>query len=197
MRKVVMLAAVAATLALAGAAHAGCWASAGISPLPTGIEAGAVWAVDVTVLQHGRTPMPDAKPAVLITNAKTGETRTVSAQPTSTVGVYRADVTFPSGGSWNIAVKDGFPVAECASTHTFGAYTIGGGTATPVPPAPEPAAAPTPAEPAPAAAAPAGVGSDGSSALWPIAGGVGGALALAALAAFAVRARHRALPTGS
>lgn len=190
MRKVVMLAAVAATLALAGPAHAGCWATAGISPLPTAVEAGKVWTVDVTVLQHGRTPMPDAMPAVVITNSKTGASQTIAAKPTNTVGVYRADVTFPSGGSWDVAVKDGFPVAECATTHTFGSYTIGGdGGSTPAAPTPKPAPAAA-AEPPPAAVAPASGGGDGSSALWPIVGGVGGALALAVLAALAIRARE-------
>jgi hypothetical protein len=187
MRKVVMLATAVAALAFAGAAQAGCWATAGISPLPKAIDAGGVWTVDVTVLQHGRTPMPDAKPSVVITNATTGETRTVPAQPTSTVGVYRADVTFPGGGSWDVAVNDGFPVAECASTHTFGAYTIGGGDGTPAAPASDPA--PTPAEPAPLAAR-ADTSGEGSSVMWPIIGGVGGALALAVLAAFAMRARE-------
>lgn len=178
MRGAVMLVAVAAVLGLAGAAQAGCWATAGISPLPTAVEAGGVWAVDVTVLQHGRTPMPDAKPEVVITNAKTGETQTIAALPTSAVGVYRADVTFPSAGSWDVAVNDGFPVAECATTHTFGAYAIGGGGA-PATPAPEPAPA----------AVPAGPSADGSSVVWPVVGGVAGALALAALAAFVMRAR--------
>ncbi len=179
MRGAVMLVAVAAVLALAGAARAGCWATAGISPLPTAVEAGGVWAVDVTVLQHGRTPMPDAKPEVVITNAKTGETQTIAALPTSAVGVYRAEVTFPSAGSWDVAVNDGFPWAECATTHTFGAYTIGGGDTTPAAPAPEPAPA----------AVPAGPSGEPSSVVWPVVGSVAGALALAALAAFAVRAR--------
>jgi hypothetical protein len=185
-----MLTAVVTTLAFAGAAHAGCWATAGISPLPTAVEAGQVWRVDVTVLQHGRTPMPDAKPAVVITSATSGESRTIAARPTSSVGIYRADVAFPSGGSWDVAVKDGFPVPECAATHTFGSFTIGGEGSTPAAPGPEPAAAALPAEPPPAAAVPVSTGDGGSSALWPILGGVGGALALAVLAAVAMRARE-------
>lgn len=135
----VFLVAVAAAFVLAGAAQAGCWSTAGIDPLPKNVAAGQTWTVDVTILQHGRTPMPDAKPAVVITNGSAGTERRFPATATAETGRYQAEVIFPSEGSWAVAVYDGFPVAECAQTHTFGSFTIGapgGGGATP-PSAPE------------------------------------------------------------
>ena len=54
-------------LALAGVAQAGCMATVGLSSTPkAGLAAGTPWVVTIRVLQHGRTPMPDAKPEVRI-----------------------------------------------------------------------------------------------------------------------------------
>jgi hypothetical protein len=146
----VFLIAFTASLALAGAAQAGCWATAGVDPLPENVGAGETWAVDVTILQHGRTPMTDAQPVVVITNGGTGTTREFPAARTSRPGLYQAEVVFPSEGTWAIAVDDGFPVAECAQTHTFGSFTIEAPGAGPTePPTPEPA----PAVPLPTVAA--------------------------------------------
>ena len=55
-----------------------------------------------------------------------GKKQTFAATQTETVGTYRANVTFPSAGTWNYAVNDGFPVAECAMTHFFAPVEIGG-----------------------------------------------------------------------
>jgi len=74
--------------------------------------------VTVRVLQHGRTPMPDAKPEVRIRNAA-GTLFVFKARKTAVVGSYRARVVFPKAGRYSLRVYDGFPVAECARTHTF------------------------------------------------------------------------------
>jgi hypothetical protein len=77
--------------------------------------------------------MADATPAVLLPNAQTGEQlRFPATLVDPTAGRYTADVVFPAGGSWSMAVHDGFPEAECATTHTFGTFAIAG---SPVPPA--------------------------------------------------------------
>lgn len=117
-------AAAAAALALAGVAQAGCMATVGLSSLPKpGLAAGQPWVVTVRVLQHGRTPMPDAKPQVRIRNAA-GRLFRFAARPTATVGSYRARVVFPRAGRYSLAVYDGFPVAECARVHTFRSVVI-------------------------------------------------------------------------
>ena len=120
MKKLLMLGLVAvAALALAGVAQAGCWSTVGIDPLPpAGLRAGEPWVVTIRVMQHGRTPIPDAKPEVRIRNGA-GTLFVFKGRKTATVGSYRARVVFPAAGRYSLAVYDGFPVAACARVHTF------------------------------------------------------------------------------
>jgi hypothetical protein len=110
-------------LALAGAAQAGGWATVGIEPLPDGASAGREWAVQVTVLQHGVTPLEGVRPVVGITGPA-GDRREFGAEATSEPGVYRANVVFPKAGRWTVDVHDGFTQFGGAQTHTFGAFEI-------------------------------------------------------------------------
>ncbi len=120
----VLVAAVVAAFALAGVAQAGCMATVGLSSMPKpGLQAGKPWVVTIRVLQHGRTPMPDARPEVRIRNAA-GKLFTFKAKPTPTVGSYRARVVFAKAGRYSLGVYDGFPVAECARVHTFKSVLI-------------------------------------------------------------------------
>jgi len=120
----VFVATVVAGLALTGVAQAGCWATVGLNPLPKpGLAAGKPWVVTIRVLQHGRTPMADAKPVVRIRNAA-GKLFTFKGRATATVGSYRARVVFPKAGRYSLGVYDGFPVAECARVHTFKSVLI-------------------------------------------------------------------------
>ena len=120
MKKLLVLGAtVVAALAATGAANAGCMATVGLSSLPKpGLHAGQPWVVTIRVLQHGRTPLPDAKPEVRLRN-KAGKLFVFKARKTARVGSYRARVVFPRAGRYSLGVYDGFPVAECARTHTF------------------------------------------------------------------------------
>lgn len=120
MKKLLVLAvAVAAAVALPGAAQAGCMATVGLSPmLKSGHAAGKPWVVTIRVLQHGRTPLAGAKPEVRIRNAA-GRLFRFKATPLARVGSYRARVVFPRSGRYTLGVYDGFPVAECARVHTF------------------------------------------------------------------------------
>jgi len=120
MKKLFVLVATAlAGLTLAGVAQAGCMATVGLSSTPkAGQAAGKPWVVTIRVLQHGRTPMPDAKPEVRIRNAA-GKLFTFKAKRTNTVGSYRARVVFPKAGRYSLGVYDGFPFADCARVHTF------------------------------------------------------------------------------
>jgi hypothetical protein len=107
-------------LVAAPAAQAGGFATVGLSSTPGDRE----WTVDITVLQHGVTPLEGVTPHVDITAGAT--TRTFAARPTGTPGVYRADVVFPHGGRWTYQVRDGF---TDISPHTFKAVTIPGAPA--------------------------------------------------------------------
>jgi hypothetical protein len=118
-----LLLAVGLLLVAAPAAQAGGWATVSLSSTPAGTAPGEPWNVEMTVLQHGVTPLSDVKPGVIISRGD--ETRTFAAKPTGKPGVYRAAVVFPAAGRWNYEVDDGF----VPPTHTYPAVQIGGAPA--------------------------------------------------------------------
>ena len=126
MRKLLIGVAAVAALTFAGAASPGGWATAGLGPPDDGISAGDTWKADVTILQHGQTPLVGVQPAVIIKNAKTGVEKRFAAKPTGKPGVYRAEVKFPSGGEWRYFVHDGFGQYGGAQTHTFAPIQVAG-----------------------------------------------------------------------
>ena len=107
MRKLIVLAALAAGLTAVTSASAGGWATVGIDPLPDGTEAGGTWSPDITVRQHGRTPLDGLMPVVTISN-EGGASHEFLAEPAGEPGVYTADVVFPEAGSWDVVVESGF-----------------------------------------------------------------------------------------
>lgn len=119
-----LVATVVAALGVTADANAGCMATVGLSSLPEpGLQAGQPWVVTIRVLQHGRRPMPDAKPEVRIRNAA-GKLFVFRARKTAVVGSYRARVVFPKAGRYSLGVYDGFPYAECSRMHTFTSVLI-------------------------------------------------------------------------
>lgn len=121
---IVALVVVAAPTALAGG-----WATVGLSSLPPkDLAAGEAWPVEITVLQHGRTPLAGVRPSITIRDLKTGAVAgTFEATPTARTGVYRTAVSFPRAGTWGYEVYDGFTAYGNAETHHFKPVTIGGG----------------------------------------------------------------------
>lgn len=118
--RALLLAGVAALL-VAAPASAGGWATAGLGPPDDGIGAGDTWNAEVTILQHGVTPLVGVSPVVKI--SKGGKTHEFAAAPTGEDGVYLAKVEFPSEGSWTYQVDDGF-----GRTHSFAPVQIGAGS---------------------------------------------------------------------
>ena len=59
MRRLLIALPLLAVSVLAPAALAGGWATVGLSSTPAGTAPGEPWNVDITVLQHGRTPLED------------------------------------------------------------------------------------------------------------------------------------------
>jgi hypothetical protein len=144
-------------------ASAGCWATVGLAKPPAGTTAGETWTAELTIMQHGRTPLADAKPTVTIVNGKSGERRTFAAKETGEIGRYQAEVVFPSAGLWRYEVNDGFTTMDgqpvpCDRTHTFAGVNID-----------------------PPSAAAGGGSGGGTPPLLPVAGGLGGLLAAALL----------------
>ena len=123
MRRVLL--AVGLLLVLAPAAQAGGWATVTLSSTPAGVQPGKTWGVDVTVLQHGRTPLTGVHPVVTIRGGDT--IKDFAASPTGKPGVYRAEVVFPSAGRWTYQIDDGF-ISQMP--HTYPAVQIGGPGAT-------------------------------------------------------------------
>jgi hypothetical protein len=199
MRRLLILAIAAGALVQAGTASAGCWATVGLAPPPDGLAPGDTWTARMTVLQHGRTPLPDAKtarPTLTIRNDATGGERTFVGRPTKDPTVFTASVVFPAAGSWSYEVFDGFTTwegqpAPCAQTHTFSAVAVGGAPAGGgEPPAPSPAPTPEPTAPVVASAETSGDGFP----VWPVVTSALAALAAFTLGAGVVRRRkaHRA-----
>ena len=115
------LLAVTAALVLAAPAAAGGFATVGLGPPDSGLGAGDTWNAEMTILQHGVTPLVGIAPVVKI--SKGGETHEFAAAPTGEPGVYLAKVEFPTQGSWTYVVDDGF-----SQTHSFAAVQIGPGS---------------------------------------------------------------------
>jgi hypothetical protein len=163
-RRSLLLPPLAVLLLLLAAAPAlgGGWATVGLSSTPAGVVPGKAWNVDITVLQHGRTPLTGITPLIAIRSG--GVTREFAAKATRKPGVYRAAVVFPAAGRWTYEVDDGF----MGQRHSYPAVTIAAAQA----------AAPATAR-----------GGDGSRDGW--LWGAGGALILA-LAVVAVDRRRRA-----
>jgi mono/diheme cytochrome c family protein len=113
-----VIAAVLLLLALPGAASAGGFATVGLSSLPDGTAPGRPWHVTLTILQHGRTPLPGLQPVVRIRSGAAA--RTFPARPDRRPGVYTADVVFPAAGTWRYAIDDGF-----SQRHDFAPVRIG------------------------------------------------------------------------
>jgi hypothetical protein len=125
MRRLILGSLLAAAVLPASVASAGGWATAGVGPPPDGMSGGDTWNAQVTILQHGVTPLVGVKPTLTIRN-DAGKALTFPATPTAKPGVYLAKVRFPSGGEWRYEVYDGFGTYGGAKTHTFGAITVGG-----------------------------------------------------------------------
>ena len=135
MRKALFGGILAAALIGSSPAQAGCWATVSLSPPPVGTTAGQTWNAELTVLQHGQTPLAGASPRVTVVNVESGARRSFAANPASgRSGRYDAEVVFPTGGSWRYEVFDGFThqgdeAVPCARTHTFATVEIAGPSA--------------------------------------------------------------------
>jgi hypothetical protein len=89
------------------AAHAGGFATTGLSSTPEGLRAGQPWKVELTILQHGVTPLSELRPEIITFDAD-GNRTTFRAKRSRPAGHYTATVRFPKAGQWSYAVYDGF-----------------------------------------------------------------------------------------
>jgi hypothetical protein len=106
--RLTLLAVIAAVLAVPAGATAGGWATVGFDPPPDDLAPREPWQVEMTVLQHGVTPLEGVHPRVIVTPADGGKRKSFPARATGKPGVYRATVVFASAGTWRYVVDDGF-----------------------------------------------------------------------------------------
>jgi hypothetical protein len=124
MKKLLLVLAVAVTAV--PAASAGGWATVGLSSLPpSGLEANQGWPVDITVLQHGQTPVAGLTPIVRVRDEGGKVVGTFRGSLTDPRGISRAVVRFPGEGTYSYEVYDGFEQYGGAQTHTFKPVEIG------------------------------------------------------------------------
>jgi hypothetical protein len=123
MRYLIALATLVAALVVPATAGAGGWATIGFAPLPDDVEPGQTWTPELTILQHGVTPLDGLSPTITITGAEDAEIFT--ATPAGEPGKYVANVVFPSAGSWAVAIDSGF--GESRLTYGPVAITAGDG----------------------------------------------------------------------
>jgi hypothetical protein len=109
MRYLVAVATVVTALIASSAASAGGWATVGLDPpFPPGTGPGEPWDTNMTILQHGQTPLTGLSPTITITLEDTGRTETFAATETEEPGVYAASVVFPEAGPWTIVADSTF-----------------------------------------------------------------------------------------
>jgi hypothetical protein len=83
-------------------------AKASLSSTPAGTASGGTWTVDVSFVSNGQILRVDTlRPSIRIRNVDTGDIRSFESQPTSESGVWRADIVFPTAGSWTYSVVVG------------------------------------------------------------------------------------------
>jgi hypothetical protein len=108
MRHLIVVATIAAALIASSTASAGGWATVGLDPLPDGVAPGDTWNTNMTIKQHGMTPLTGLSPTITITLEDSGLTKEFFATETDAPGVYAASVVFPEAGQWRIVADSTF-----------------------------------------------------------------------------------------
>ena len=102
MKRILIAAVLLGSLVQAGVASAGCNATVGVAPPPTGIAPGTTWTAEMTVLQHGVQPLPNADtahPTLTIVNDETGARKTFTSPADRRPGGVRRRRRLPGRGN--------------------------------------------------------------------------------------------------
>jgi hypothetical protein len=118
-RRLLLLAALVAA-AVAPSASAGGWATVQLSAVPSDdTRPGSTLPIDITVLQHGKTPLAGVTPVFRVRDEGGKLLASYRGAATGTTGVYHVDVRIPSAGTFRYEVYDGFTQYGNATTHTY------------------------------------------------------------------------------
>ena len=124
MRRLLPLAVLVAAV-LAPSAAAGGWATVQLSAVPTdGMKSGTTLPIDITVLQHGRTPLEGVTPVFRIRDEAGKLLASYRGAPTGRAGVYHVDARIPDARTMRYEVYDGFTEYGGATTHTYAPVSI-------------------------------------------------------------------------
>jgi len=127
MRRLLPLALLVAAV-LAPSAAAGGWATVQLSAVPTdGMKAGTALPIDITVLQHGRTPLAGVTPVFRFRDTDGKLLASYRGTATGRTGVYHVEVRIPAENSVRYEVYDGFTQYGNATTHTYAPVTVDSG----------------------------------------------------------------------
>src|SRR5262245_46119942 len=91
------------SLLVAAVASAGGWAQVSTKSVPVDPPAGQETTINLTMLQHGRTPVSWPGLIVIATDAVSGKTVSAKAEATGATGSYVAKLVFPTEGQWTLS----------------------------------------------------------------------------------------------
>jgi hypothetical protein len=95
-----------ALLAIAGTTTAGGWATVSMAQPPSDVTPGEETTVELTVLQHGATPVDWPRITIVATNSDTGAVVRADADASSSrLGLYEAALILPTEGAWAITYE--------------------------------------------------------------------------------------------
>ena len=135
-----------ASLALASVAMAGGWAQVTVKDTPVDPPAGGGTPIEMSVLQHGVTPVSWPHLSVIATDEASGAMFKTDAQAKGPEGTYVATIVFPKAGDWTLS----FDSPELEMSGTAAINVIPAVVAAPVVQAPPVVAAPQPGAATPA-----------------------------------------------
>ena len=150
-----------ASLLLASVALAGGWAEVTVKDTPVDPPAGGGTPIEMSVLQHGVTPVSWPHLSVIATDEASGSMFKTDAQTKGPEGTYVATIVFPKAGDWTLS----FDSPELEMSGTAAISVIPAVVAAPVIQAPPAVAAPQ----QPVTAPQAGAATPATSALDPVA----------------------------
>jgi hypothetical protein len=136
-RSIALPIAVLAAFSLASIVVAGGWAQVAARNVPVDPPAGQETTIEISVLQHGVTPVSWPGLTVVATDAASGTVIRTEARATGPEGSYLATLVFPTEGAWNLtfestdlvmegsaAVRVAPPVAAAPTTGVVPAFDV-------------------------------------------------------------------------
>ena len=120
--------ALAGSLVLATAAIAGGWATVAMTDPPEAPTAEGQTVIELTVLQHGVTPVSWPAITVFARDSKSGGTISSQAVASGPAGHYNVSLTFPTAGDWSLTYASDDLVMEGSATFAVGAPAVVAGS---------------------------------------------------------------------